>query len=141
MFRILSSSADTHITNKIIKSTKTTASRSTNANVGQAGSIDIYKLYNETTVRSGSSGIELTRGLIKFDYTPIAELTASLVDIRSSSFKAFLSLTNSYAGDVTPSNFTLDLYPLGKAFSEGRGMDVVAYRDLDASNWFTASIS
>ena len=67
MYRILKADKDSYVTNKIINSTRPTTSASTDANVGQAGTIDLFKLYNATTVPSGTSGVELSRGLIHFD--------------------------------------------------------------------------
>ena len=48
MYRILSASKDTYITNKIINN----RFRATDANVGQAGTLDLFKLYNESTLQS-----------------------------------------------------------------------------------------
>jgi hypothetical protein len=101
----------------------------------------LYKLYNELLITTSSySGIELTRGFLQFDLSPLRELTGSLLNYSTSSFKCYLSLTDAYSGQTTPSNYTLVLNPLAKPFSEGRGFDVVEYRDLDAVNWVTASV-
>ena len=48
MQRILSASKDCYITNKIINN----RFRATDANVGQAGTLDLFKLYNESTLSS-----------------------------------------------------------------------------------------
>ena len=56
MYRILSASKDTYITNKIINN----KFRATDANTGQAGTLDLFKLYAESTsgsARKKSSGI------------------------------------------------------------------------------------
>lgn len=140
MFRIIRADKDAYVCNKIISSTRPTFSRSTDANVGQAATLDLYKLYNETTVPSGSSGIELSRGLVRFDLSPLRALTGSMLNYASSSFKCYLQLKDVYGGQTVPSNFTLAVHPLNKAFSEGRGTDVIGYRDLDAVNWITSSI-
>ena len=47
MYRILSASKDTYITDKIINS----AYRATDANMGQAGTLDLFKIYDETLIR------------------------------------------------------------------------------------------
>lgn len=135
MYRILPATADAYITNKLVLGSRPGTSSSVDANVGMAGTLDLFKLYNETVLPSGSSGIELSRALIKFD------LTEALPATSSNSFRAFLKLSSVYGGQTTPSNFTLTVSPLAKQFSEGVGFDVVGYRDLDAVNWVTASIS
>ena len=56
MYRILSASKDTYITNKIINNTF----RATDSNVGQAGTLDLFKLYNENTLTGSSKQTELT---------------------------------------------------------------------------------
>ena len=42
MYRVLSASYDTYITNKIIRGT---GFRAKDANVGQSGTLDLFKLY------------------------------------------------------------------------------------------------
>jgi hypothetical protein len=85
-------------------------------------------------VGGSSSGIELSRGLLKFDYN---ELTTAIIS--SASFTASIHLKDVYGGQTVPSNFKLSIYPLSKAFDEGRGFDVVSYRDVDAVNFLSAS--
>jgi len=138
MYRILPALQDAYITNKYVG-----GSRCLNSNTGQAGTIDLYKLYNETFLISASQAdtIELTRGLIKLDYSEIANLTGSSINLDSPTFKCFLSLKDVYGGQTTPSNYTLSLIPLANVWNEGRGQDVIAYRDLDVVNFITASIS
>jgi len=137
MYRILSASKDSYITDKIIAGLYCSSS-----NVGQAGTLDVYKLFDETTLPGVTSSIiEKTRLLLHFDYSEITSLTGSIIDISDPSFKATIILKDVYGGQTTPSNYTLELLPLSKSFDEGRGTDVIAYRDLDATNWTTASLS
>lgn len=138
MYRILSASKDTYITNKIISRQRVTGS-----NVGQAGTMDLFKLYNESSLSGSTTGsiIELSRALIRFDYSELEALTGSILNFASGNFAAYVSLKDVYGGQTTPSNFTLELFPLSKSFDEGRGFDVVAFRDLDSANWLTASQS
>lgn len=134
MFRILTSSKDTYITNKIIA-----GSRSLNSNVGQAGTLDLFKLYTETYLSGSSNPIELSRVLIKFDYTPLLALTSSILDPSGSTFSAYLYMKNIFGGQSVPSNYTLQLNPLAKDWDEGRGFDLVYFKDIDTANWITAS--
>lgn len=137
MYRILKASKDTYIQNKVVAS-----SRSIDSNVGQAGTLDLFKLYDETPILSGTSDLtELSRILIKFDYSPVQKLTASLLDVSASNFQCFLNLKNIYGGQTTPHHFTIKVCPLAKDFDEGSGLDVVSFRDKDATNWVSASDS
>ena len=142
MYRILSASKDTYITNKVINN----SFRATDANVGQAGTLDLFKLFNESTFTSASVSVtssvnELSRILVKFDLDPIRKLTGSSLDISNSSFKCFLRLHDVYGGQTTPSNFKTIVFPLSKSFDEGIGRDVISFDDLDAANWVTSSVS
>jgi len=134
MYKILQADKDAYITNKIVGQL-----RVTDANVGQAGSIDIFKLYDENTITGETYPIELSRGLIYFSLDELRALTGSILDINDSSFKCYLKLSDIYGGQTTPSNFTLAVFPLSKSFDEGSGRDVVRFEDLDVCNFVTAS--
>ena len=136
MYRILSASKDTYITNKIINN----SFRATDANVGQAGTLDLFKLYNETSITGSNKQVELSRVLIKFDTNEIKLMQNSgKIDINDSSFKTFIKLHDVYGGQTVPSNFNLIVFPLAKDFDEGSGYDVVQYSDIGSSNFITAS--
>lgn len=137
MIRILSASKDTYITNKIVKN----SFRATDANVGEAGTLDLFKLYDENVLTGSSNPIELSRLLVKF---PIGEVAAmdsdGVIDINDSSFKCHVKLFDVYGGQTTPKNFDVILFPLSQSFTEGVGMDVVNFSDVAATNFITASI-
>ena len=59
MYKIIQATRDSYITNKIVGQI-----RVTDANVGQAGSIDIFKLYDENEITGETNPIELSRGLV-----------------------------------------------------------------------------
>lgn len=136
MYRILQCDRDTTITNKIIKNTA-----SIDSNTGNAGTLDMYKLYNEIVLSGTNPVVEQTRILTHFDLSPLRSLTGSILNINDSSFKCYLSLGNIYHGQTVPSNFTISVYPLARNWNEGRGFDVVSYQDKDAANWVTASVT
>ena len=137
MYKILKATKDTYVTDKIINNDF----RATDANVGQAGTLDLFKLYNESTLTGTDKPSELTRILIKFDLDPLRDLTGSVLDLGDSSFKCTLKMTDVYGGQTTPSNFKVILFPLSQSFDEGTGLDVVSFEDLDACNMITASYS
>jgi len=133
MYRILTASSDCYLTNKIINN----SFRATDANVGQAGTLDLFKLYDESILSGTSAPIELSRILLKFDLDPLRQLTGSILNLNN--FKAQLKLFDVYGGQTVPTNFTMSVLPLSKSFDEGFGRDVALFKDLDVANWLTAS--
>lgn len=136
MYLILSSSKDAYITDKIQG-----AFRATDANTGRAGTLDIFKLYDESTISGSATPIELSRALVKFDLSKLHRLTGSILDLDSSSFRCYLSLKSVNGTQAVPRNFNLIAYPLSQSFDEGDGRDVGSFSDLDVCNFLTASYS
>jgi len=138
MFRVLKADKDTYITSKYVNGTPAVS-----GNVGIAGSLDLFKLYGITILTSGSEKIpqtELSRLLIHFDLNPLRSLVdTGKVDITNNSFKCILNLKDVYGGQTTPSNFTVDVFPLSASFSEGLGKDTAYYTDVDRCNFLSAS--
>ena len=126
-------SKDTYITNKIIDS-KLVAD---DANVGRAGTLDLFRLYGETLLRGSGSQDEVSRLLIKFDFAEIKSLTSSIVDLNSSNFSARLKLFDVRSGHAVPSDFNVVVFPLSRSFDEGVGRDISSFGDIDAANFIT----
>jgi hypothetical protein len=137
MYRILTASKDAYITNKIINN----SFRATDSNTGRAGTLDLFKLYAESTSGSNTSPTELSRILIKFDFSELRSLTSSILDFSSNTFKCVMKLKDVYGGQTTPSNFKVQIFPLSRSFDEGIGRDIVRFEDLDTCNFLTASVS
>jgi hypothetical protein len=137
VYLILTASKDAYITNKIISG----KFRATDANVGRAGTIDIFKLYDESTIAGESLPVEVSRGLIKFEYDTLRALTSSILDINSPSFRCSLRMYDALGTQTVPRNFNLVLFPLSQSFDEGDGRDVGSFADLDVCNFVTASYS
>ena len=138
MYRILSASKDTYITNKIIKN----SFRAIDGNTGEAGTLDLFKLYAESISGSDTAPRELTRLLTYFDLSGVSSMhNNNVIDVGSESFKAYIKLHDVYGGQTTPSNFKLICFPLSQSFDEGIGRDIVEFKDLDVTNWLTASVS
>ena len=142
MFYILTASSDTYITNKIIDNSY----RATDANVGRAGTLDLFKLYDESVYTSGSTRVtssvsELSRLLIKFNYDTVSLLSSSSLDFTASSFRAMLELSEVESGLPTPRDFWVVAHPLATTFGEGSGRNVSRFVDIDAANFVTASYS
>lgn len=136
MYKILKADKDTYITDKVVND-----SRSHGANVGIAGTLDLFKLYGSTVTGSLKlPNIELSRLLIHFDLTSLRTLVSeNKIDVTNNSFFAKLKLVDVYGGQPTPDKFTLTISPLSKSFDEGHGKDIVYYGDYDVANFLTAS--
>jgi hypothetical protein len=134
MYRSLKADKDAYITDRIVRGVSQTA-----ANTGQAGTLDLYKLYGLN--KTGSLALnELTRLLVHFDLTSLqTDLSNGVFDITSPTFSCTLVLHDVYGGQTTPRNFTARVYPLSRSWDEGRGKDVVYYQDQDFVNFLTAS--
>jgi hypothetical protein len=130
---------DTFITDVIITNTF----RADDANVGQAGTLDLFKLHDESTLPGSASGAqEISRILIRFDLNAFSALTAAnqpLSGTRLNSATFRLKMFDVKHSDTVPSNFNVVVYPLSRTFDEGIGYDNFAYQDLDAANFITAS--
>ena len=135
MIIVCTASSDTYITDKIIDGNF----RATDANVGQAATLDLFKLYNETTLNGTAKQNEISRALVKFDLSPITELTASILDLNSSNFRATLEMKDIMTGHAVPRDFTVSVFPLSQSFDEGEGMDTGKFDDVHVANFLTAS--
>lgn len=135
MYKILKADKDTYITDKIVN-----GKRVTDANVGLAGTLDLFYLYDESVLSGTATPQEVSRLLVHFDLDPLRALTGSRLDLNDPSFSVTMKLSDVFGGQSTPSNFTLAAMPLSQAFDEGIGRDVSAFRDLDSSNFVTASV-
>jgi hypothetical protein len=139
MHLIFTASADNYITNKIISTTLSAS----DANVGQASTLDLFKLYDETLFSgytgSYSAPTEISRLLVKFNIDDISSSIAPYAELNG--FKAYLNLKDINGSQIAPSKFNVAVYPLSKSWDEGRGSDIYSFNDLDQSNWMTASYS
>ena len=134
MFRALKSDKDAYITNKFID-----GKQAISGNTGIAGSLDLFKLYG-MTITGSQPQTELSRLLIHFNLDPLRDLVSSGdLDISDSSFKCHLRLKDVYGGQLTPSNFSVSVFPLSASFDEGLGKDVAYYSDKDKCNFLSSS--
>ena len=139
----LTASKDSYITDKIINGT----SRAKEANTGYASTIDIFKLYNETTIQGSTDPqIEKSRGLISFD---LAHLSSSIMEstgasavsalINNDDLKIKLMLYDVQGTQVAPINFNLELWPVPAAWDEGLGDNIVTFGDKFPASWKAAT--
>ena len=132
--------ADTTITNAFKEDLQT---RGTGSNMGLSDSLETFTIYNQVNYMvSGSSVItgsqtEAARILIKFDSTEVKSDYDSSVVPSASNF--YLRLHNAKHPMTLPKNYSLEVYPLTKTFSEGHGLDMEGYSDEAVANWVYAN--
>ena len=114
--------------------------RATDTNVGRAGTLDLFKLYDENKLNNTGSQDELSRLLIKFDLTKPRKLLNQTIDITDASFKAKIRLYDVRSGHALPSNFNVIAHPLSQSFDEGPGRDLSSFSDLSSTNFLTSSV-
>lgn len=132
----LTASKDTYITNKIIDG----KFRATDSNVGYAGTLDLFKLFNENNLTGTNNQDEISRLLVKFDYDLLSPLTQSKIDLNGG-FNATLRLFDINSGHSVPSNFTIAINALSHSFDEGIGRDLSKFNDIDVCNFITSSVT
>ena len=137
MYLVFTASKDTYITNKVLSPTL----RATDANLGGATTIDLFKLFDESIFTGETTPIELSRGLIYFELPDVSASLKDKIDFSDSSFNVTLKLHDVQGNQVAPNNFNLALFALAQGFDEGKGKDVAGLSFLDRTNWVTASFS
>lgn len=134
MHLTLRANKDAYITNRVISE-----QRMTGSNVGEAGTLDLFKLYG-VTMSGSTPNVELSRLLIHFDLTDLRSLISEgKIDPSSETFRCQLRLRDVQGPQTTPSEFTVTCNPLSRSFNEGIGRDIVQYSDLDVCNFISAS--
>ena len=125
-------SADTTITNAYKSNLST---RGTGSNMGLADSLEAFSIYGQAA--SGST--ELSRILINFPIaTMISDRTAGTIPA-SGSVEWWMRMFNVRHSQTLPKEAILTIAPLSKTWTEGPGLDMEEYTDLDIANWVTAS--
>lgn len=112
------------------------SSRLTGSNQGKSEILDLYVLPpNSSSATNGKS-----RVLIQFDLSDISSSIAS-GEIPSSSVEYRLKMVNSPHYETVPQSFDLVLFPLSRAWDEGRGLSNFdeGLKDGGFSNWQNAT--
>ena len=126
---------DNTITNAFKSNLQT---RGVSGNMGQSDILEVFSIYAQASSSSGLSS-ELSRVLIEFDTTAInADRTAGAIPA-SGNVSFFLRMFDAEHTQTTPKNFTCEVQAISQSWNEGLGLDMEEYRDLDASNWLSAS--
>ena len=85
------------------------------------------------------TAVELSRIFVDFDLDVLSDIAT--LDYSHSDFKATLYLYDILDGQMAPTNFNVEVFPMAQSFTEGIGRDTGAFSDLDICNFVTASYS
>ena len=121
--------------------------RGTGSNMGASDILEAFVIHGQTNdelsageTEANANAAEQSRILIQF---PVSDIISDMAsgDLPSdvSQIKFHLNLYNAPHGDSTPLDYTLDVYSLAGAWTEGRGLDMENYTDLGVSNWIKKS--
>lgn len=109
--------------------------RSTKANMGASDILEVFSIY----AQASSSSVEHTRVLLQFPVDEISTDRTNNIVPASGSVNFKLKLSNTPHGQTTPENFKVSVHPLVRSWTEGDGLDMESYLNLEASNWVSAS--
>jgi hypothetical protein len=125
---------DTWITNKIVGNVR----RAEEANLGQASTLDLFKLWNESNLKDNPVGediVELSRILVEVDLDDLKTNLEEKMDITDESLKIYLEMSDVQGTQFAPSNFSITVHPVTTAWDEGLGMDIGGLSHYGASSW------
>jgi hypothetical protein len=108
--------------------------RGTASNMGASDILEVFSIYAQASSSSGLSN-EKTRTLIKFPISDITTDRTNNVIPASGSVNFYLRLYNAKHGQTVPKAFTLVAQAVSQSWTEGTGLDMENYSDLEASNW------
>ena len=128
IFRLFSD-RDTYISNAKWRSVPQTAS-----NFGAAETLELFKLAGVSGALGAAATASCSRLLVRFDLTPIAELTAS-GKAPSTGLSYFLKLEDVPHNQTVPTSYDIHVFPLSTSWDEGVGLDTVDYQDRGFANW------
>jgi hypothetical protein len=131
-------SSDTTITNAFKSNLRT---RATASNMGQSDILEVFSIYGQATGSNTSASAELSRALLKF---PINTISSSREDGNipaSGSVNFYLRVFNAKHGQPVPKEYTLTVNAISTDWTEGRGLDMENYTDIDVCNWKNAKTS
>jgi len=109
--------------------------RATGSNAGLADSLEVFNIHQQAS----SASIEQARVLVDFPVNEVASDRSASVIAGSGSTSFYLKMYNVKHSQTLPRDFTLQIFAVSQSWSEGLGVDLDEYTDIDASNWMSSS--
>ena len=126
------------VDNTITNAYKTDMStRATASNMGASDILEVFSLYG----LQDSASSELSRVLVQFPIDLIQTDRSASTIPTSGSVDFYLRLFNARHSQTIPKNYNMVVAAIEKSWSEGTGLDMEGYKDIDQSNWIRANSS
>mgnify|MGYP003150759245 CR=1 FL=1 len=121
--------------------------RGTGSNMGASDILEAFVIHGQTSdaltsVQSlaNANAAEQSRVLIQFPVNSIiSDMASGELPSDVTEIKFHLNLYNAPHGNTVPFDYTLDVFTLAEAWSEGHGLDMDTYSDMGVSNWIKKS--
>tara|TARA_A100001015_G_C15044244_1_gene742319 strand:+ start:5526 stop:7382 length:1857 start_codon:yes stop_codon:yes gene_type:complete len=111
--------------------------RGTTGNMGASDILEIFSIFGQAS----SSSIEQARMLVEVPVSEISTNRAAGEIPESGSVTFKYKMFNAGHGQTTPEQYSIVASPIIKSWSEGSGLDMEEYSDLESSNWTSASLN
>jgi hypothetical protein len=132
MLKRFSASYDTTITNAY-KANLT--QRGTGSNMGASDVLEVFSIYGQ----QATSSSELSRVLVQFPISEVSSSRAAGAIPVSGSASFYLRLFNAKHGQTLPYGYSMVIQAVSRSWSEGIGLDMEDYTDVDHTNWIYAT--
>lgn len=106
------------------------------SNDGAADSLQVFSIYNQTGFETSSAFNRKSRIILKPDLDQLYTDVFEDYTTPRNNVQYWLKLYNVKHHENLPKEFTLDIYPMIREFSEGFGLDQDTFTDEDQANWF-----
>jgi hypothetical protein len=111
------------------------SSRGSKGNMGASDILEVFSIFGQAS----TSSLEQARILVQFPVGTISSDRDSGILPSSGSVTFKFKMSNTPHGQTTPKNYTLVTHPIVRDWTEGDGLDMESYLDIEASNWVSAS--
>ena len=110
-------------------------SRGSKGNMGASDILEVFSIFGQAS----TSSIEQARILVQFPVDDISSDRDAGNIPGSVSVTYKVKMSNTPHGQTTPKNYILVAHPIVRDWTEGDGLDMESYLDIEASNWMSAS--
>ena len=125
-------SSDTTITDAFKENLTT---RGSGSNMGEADVLEMFSIWGQVSSSATGPSLEKSRMLLQFPITDITTDRAAGTIPPKDSVNFYLKIHNAEHHRTVPSDFNAAILAVSESWSEGRGLDLDEYRDVDYANW------